>query len=282
MKAAAANPPPTPRPVAGYLAGGLPFNRIGHGAKMLVVFQGLVFENRPLDRFSAFFAAGLYRFLEEDYTVYMTGRRPGLPVGYGMRDMAHDYAAAIEQEFSGPVDVIGTSTGGPIALHFAADHPDLLRRLVIHSSAYTLTAAGKAVQLEVARLAAQGRWREAYARLLWFVWPPTRIGRFMTGLASHIMAFNTPADASDLVVTIQAEDALACKERLGEVAAPTLIVAGTGDQGYSETLIRETAAGIPNSRLILYPGMGHPARGKQFARDVLAFLSEHGKELQAS
>lgn len=275
MTVATAGPPPIPRPAAGFLAGGLPFNRTGHGAKTLVVFQGLVFENKPLDRLSAYFAAGLYRFLEDDFTVFMVGRRPNLPDGYTMRDMAHDYAAAIEQEFSGPVDVIGTSTGGPIALHFAADHPGLLRRLVIHSSAYTLTEAGKAVQLEVARLAERGRWREAYAKLLWFVWPPTLLGKFMTGLASRVMAFSTPADASDLVVTIQAEDAHACKERLGEVAAPTLFVAGADDPGYSEMLIRATAAGIPNCRLILYPGMGHPARGKQFAGDVLAFLREH-------
>jgi hypothetical protein len=39
-------------------------------------------------------------------------------------------------------------------------------------------------------------------------------------------------------------------------------------------LFRETAAGIPNARLILYKGMGHPASGKQFSRDVLAFLNE--------
>jgi hypothetical protein len=31
---------------------------------------------------------------------------------------------------------------------------------------------------------------------------------------------------------------------------------------------------MPNARLILYPGMGHPAMGKQFARDVLSFLRE--------
>jgi hypothetical protein len=39
-------------------------------------------------------------------------------------------------------------------------------------------------------------------------------------------------------------------------------------------LFRETAAGIPNARLVLYKGMGHPASGKQFGRDVLAFLLE--------
>jgi hypothetical protein len=29
---------------------------------------------------------------------------------------------------------------------------------------------------------------------------------------------------------------------------------------------------IPNVRLLLYPGVGHPASGEQFERDVLAFL----------
>ena len=43
---------------------------------------------------------------------------------------------------------------------------------------------------------------------------------------------------------------------------------------YSEALFRATAVGIPNARLILYPGMGHPASGKQFTRDVRAFLRE--------
>jgi hypothetical protein len=50
------------------------------------------------------------------------------------------------------------------------------------------------------------------------------------------------------------------------------VIAGDRDAFYSERLFRETAEGIPHSRLILYPGMGHPASGKQFQRDVLAFL----------
>lgn len=36
----------------------------------------------------------------------------------------------------------------------------------------------------------------------------------------------------------------------------------------------QPAAGIPNAQLILYPGMGHPASGKQFRQDLLAFLRE--------
>jgi hypothetical protein len=52
------------------------------------------------------------------------------------------------------------------------------------------------------------------------------------------------------------------------------VVAGTEDFFYTPDLVGETAAGIPDARLILYEGMGHPASGKEFSRDVLAFLRE--------
>lgn len=123
---------------AGYFRSGLPYNRLGRGPRTLVVFQGLLFENKPLTGLSARLMLSTYNFLLKDYTTYVVTRKPGLPDGYSMQDMADDYAAMIRKEFGEPVDVIGTSTGGSIAQHFAADHPDLVRRLVLHASAYTL------------------------------------------------------------------------------------------------------------------------------------------------
>jgi pimeloyl-ACP methyl ester carboxylesterase len=93
---------------AGYFRNGMPYNRLGHGPRSLIVFQGLMFENKPQPRM----AFGMYRFLEDDYTVYLVLRKPGMPRGYTLKDMADDYAAMIREEFGGPLDVIGVSTGG--------------------------------------------------------------------------------------------------------------------------------------------------------------------------
>ena len=60
-----------------------------------------------------------------------------------MTDIANDYAAMVRDEFGGPVDVLGISTGGSLVQHFAADHPELVRRLVIHSAAHRLSGQGK-------------------------------------------------------------------------------------------------------------------------------------------
>ena len=258
---------------SGYFRCGLPYNRGGHGPRPLVVFPGLTFENKP-----QFGTLAMYGFLREKYTLFAVQRRPGMPAGYTLRDMGDDYATMVREEFGGPVDVIGISTGGSIALHFAADHPDLVRKLVIHSSAHTLNDAAKALQLDVARLAQLGQWRRAWATMIRTVFPQRGAGRWLAQplvrLSARLLSLGPPHDSGDLVATIEAEDHHAFKERLHEIAAPTMVAGGADDFFYSPTLFRETAAGIPGARLCLYERTGHPAGGKQFRSDVLAFLRD--------
>jgi pimeloyl-ACP methyl ester carboxylesterase len=128
--------------------------------------------------------------------------------------------------------------------------------------------------MEVRRLASQRKWREAWAVLLDFTLPPGPLARPQAWLAALILALAPPKDPADLIITIEAEDRFSFRERLAQIAAPTLVIAGERDPFYSVALFRETAEGIPNARLILYPRMGHPAGGKQFQQDVLAFLRE--------
>lgn len=258
---------------SGYFNSGLPYNKSGHGPKPLVIFQGLMFENKPQKGMT--FG---YGFLKKDYTLYAVLRKPGLPQGYTLKDMADDYAGMIDQEFGCAVDVIGVSTGGSLAQHFAADHPNLLRRLVIHSSAHTLGDAGKQVQLKIMRLAQQGKVAQAWQTMISFVLPPSGIWKLLspplTWVGARLLSLGVPSDLSDLIVTIVAEDQHAFKDRLSEISAPTLVIAGLNDPFYSPTLFRETAEGIPHARLVLHERVRHPATGKLFERDVLAFLRE--------
>ncbi|MGD0707692.1 MAG: alpha/beta hydrolase [Anaerolineales bacterium] len=267
---------------AGYFRSGLAYNRFGHGARPLVIFQGLEFENKPLVGLSLPLFSIVYKFLffDKDYTTYIVNRKPGLPDGYTLKEMSDDYATMIKEEFGGPVDIIGVSTGGAIAQHFAADHPDLILKLVIHSSAYTLSAAGMREELQIGHLARQHQWREAYTILVSPMFPQNGIMKYVSAplvwLASRMggMLFGAPEDLSDLVITVKAEEKHNFKDRLNQISAPTLVIAGDKDPFYTEALFRATAEDIPNARLILYKGMGHPAYGKQFHRDVLLFLKD--------
>ena len=271
-----------PKAIAGYFHSGLPYNRFGDGPRKIVVFQGLVFENKPLAGLMLPIFSDMYTFLflDQDYTTYIVTRKPGLPVGYTMQNMSDDYATMIKEEFGEPVDVIGVSTGGSIVQHFAADHPDLVRKLVIHSSAYTLSDAGMREELHIGHLARQHLWRDAYTILVSPMFPQNGIMKYVSAplvwLVSQLggILFGAPADPSDLVITVEAEEKHNFKDRLNQISAPTLVIAGDKDPFYTEALFRATAEGIPNARLILYKGMGHPAFGKQFPRDVLVFLKD--------
>lgn len=264
------------RPTArqGYLPSGLPFNRFGHGPRLLVVLPGLQWEHGPQSALTATFMVRPYRFLGTSHTGWFVGRRRGLAPGTTMGQLAADYASTIRDDLGGPADVIGVSTGGAIALHLAADHPDVVRRLVIHSAAHSLTEEARRIQWRAGQDAARGDWAAVFRALAETVVPPNRAGRALAAVMARLMAIGAPSEPGDFIAEVEAEDAHAFRERLGEIQAPTLVVGGDRDPFYSPALYRETASGLPNGRLVLYEGMGHPAHGARFRRDVAAFLGD--------
>jgi pimeloyl-ACP methyl ester carboxylesterase len=210
-------------------------------------------------------------------TVYVVNRRRGLAPGTTMADIAADYAAALRDRFEIPVDVMGFSTGGSVALQLAIDDPAVVDHLLIASSACRLSDAGRAAQLRVAALARAGDQRGEYRELtkpsVRHPWLQTVSGWSAWVLGPWMMGRH--ADPTDMIVTIEAEDVFDATADLGRITAPTLVTGGDRDAFYSPELFRATAAGIPNAELCLYEGKGHMGSlGKRFARDALAFLDE--------
>ncbi len=267
-----------PAPSSGYFKGGLPYNRVGSGPKPLVVFQGLLLDNRPLSGMAARAMLGTFKLMGDDYTVYVVNRRVGLSPGCTLSDMAADYARMVKEEFGGPVDVIGLSTGGSIAQLYAAEHPDLLRRLILYSAACRLDGEGRRFQRREADLARQRKWGTIASESLSLMFlPRSGLGKIVTRPAAWAMGlfasrFGAPGNPTDFIVTVEAEDVFDFRPRLKEITAPTLVLGGGRDPFYPAELFRETAAGIPGAKLVLYPEARHAPGGKRVAREMLAFL----------
>ena len=66
-----------------------------------------------------------------------------------------------------------------------------------------------------------------------------------------------PDDPSDLLVTLDAEDAFDLEADLPRVTAPTLVTGGTQDAFDTRELFEGTAAGVQNGRAHIYQGSGH-------------------------
>jgi pimeloyl-ACP methyl ester carboxylesterase len=251
----------------------LPHARIPGGPGTLVILEGLTLENKAATGRALRLLRWAHKRYTGDYTVYQVGRRPGLPAGHSTRDMADDYAGWIGGRFEGPVDVIGFSTGGEVAQYLAADHGELVGRLVLSDTGCRLGEDAKALLAAARDKAAQGRAAEAQAEIANHM----DFGRFGQGavrlLGKRLM--KEPDDAWDYIATIEADLGHDATDALARIAAPTLVIAGSRDFFYPDPIVRETAEGIPQATLRLYDGVGHAVaktHKRKFEDDVLGFL----------
>ena len=244
------------RESAGLLRGDVPCVRIGQGPPLVSV-QGLTSDHDVPRGMERRFALAHARPLARGFTVHVVNRKRGLRRGESMADIAGHLAEAIEHDIGEPVFLDGTSTGGSVALQLAVDRPDLVRRLVVISAAYRLGPRGREMQAEMARLLRAGKPREAWTASMPTGTLPASLRGPARSLAGFLVGPMVPADPTDLLVTLEAEDAFDVRADLARVSAPTLVIGGGRDHFYTEQLFRETAAGVADGRVHIFPGWGH-------------------------
>ena len=172
----------------------------------------------------------------------------GQPFSY--QRMADQTAALLQQLALGPVDLVGESDGGDVALLVAHDHPALVRRVVVSGAnlraglppdelarrrSWTDTQVDEKLQQLQARLPPRFRTNfEAVA--------PDGPARWNAHVAKSYRLWMTP-----VVVEPSA---------LKTIAAPVLVIAGDHDF----TSLEETTElwrGLPHGQLLIVPGTGH-------------------------
>jgi len=257
----------------GVFAGGLPFARLGKGAKPLVIFPGLA--DAAWDATSVGWdLAEHYRHFTDKFTVFVISRKRGMPQGYTTRDMAADYATAFDHELDS-CPIVGISLGGCIAQHFAADYPERVQRLVLASSGHQIDAVGRAIPEHWLELARQNRWKEFYFNLA-----KVTVQEFHHTFYQFLLPLVRMKhhDPKDFLVALAASLQHNTAEILEKIRTPTLVVAGAKDIFFPPVLLRETVRLIPNATLHLIMDGRHDAyesRRNEFEDNVMAFLCAH-------
>jgi len=250
------------------------FLRLGHGPP-LVFLPGLSAHHRPPQGLDRWVRVNEIKPFTRHHETWWLQRPVGLEPGTTMSYLATSYAGVLATEFGGPVDVLGHSTGGSVALQLAADHPLAVRRLVLVSSGSRLGPGGRHAQVEVARWLRRGKPRRAGAVVMSMLaaGPVSRQAMACLGwvLGSAVMGKGDP----DLLATIDAEDAFDLTQRLDSVPMPVLVVGGERDAFYGPAVFEETASRLPRGRVVVCKGKGHMgAANPHVVREVLAFLDD--------
>ncbi|MES5818134.1 3-oxoadipate enol-lactonase [Streptomyces sp. RG80] len=159
----------------------------------------------------------------------------------------------------------GVSLGGAVGLHLAVHHPERLSSLaVICSSAHF--NGSKSWEERAARVRAEGMdWLVESADARWFT-PGFTVPRLVED--------HRDADPEGYAACCDALGAFDLRDRLAEIAAPTLLVAGRQDPATPPAHLREIADAVPGAALVEIPGASHLAVA-QCPEAVLTALRAH-------
>lgn len=261
----------------GFSSNGVPYARLSDKGPALVVFTGSELEHQPPTWTARQgFIVGLKR-LTQEFSIYLMSRKANLPRGYSAKDMSDDFAAMIRSDIGTPVHIMGMSSGGSSAMHFAVDHADLVNRLVLAMTGYRLNPNGKEVATIWRDLALAENWPALYQRMGIDVaegGTPEWVTRLMMKLFGK-MLLGKPRSGRDFAIVLDSDINLNVKDKLPHIAAPTLVIGGAKDPFYGADVIRETAQLIPNAELCLLENGGHAVvktQTKEFEDQILKFL----------
>jgi 3-oxoadipate enol-lactonase len=197
------------------------------------------------------------------------GRSKQLAPPYTVEQHARDLACLLNSWSIPSTVVLGYSQGGAVAQQLVLDYPSLVSHLVL-----CCTFAHN-----------QLTWQEKFEGLLM----PWLVRVCSAKQLAHMAKGLTPEQSKQLETIIASNHKSRMVEatkvmlhfdsrhRLGEIACPTLVVAGATDAAVPLHHARMLAQGIPGARLHIIPDAGHEmiwTHGAQLVDAVQSFLQQ--------
>ena len=227
--------------------------------------------------------AGEYRVIVIDNRG--TGRSDKPEIPYTAKMMAGDVVGLLDVLGIGAANVFGYSMGGMIAQEFALNYPGRLDNLILGSTYFggprripiTTEAVAFAFDPERAKLSEEDKargtipwlWNKEFAEN-----NPAAIERFIAISCEYPTPPQTYLSQGNAVMTLDTYD------RLPDIKAPTLIIAGIQDRSMPYENSKLLASRIPGAELAIIENAGHmffTDSTEKASKIILDFLRRHSK-----
>lgn len=178
---------------------------------------------------------------------------------------ARAVAIAADLAGTGPVDLIGHSFGGTVALRLACERPGLVRSLtmiepvlfsVLAVDRPDLMARHDAMMAPYDAAVARADWVEA-GRLFTAVWGAGRPWDALSDAARAQIAHRMPVVEGGSRAVMEDPAGLVAGGAVNRLEVPSLLVEGTETNAYIRAICAGLAARLPNARQAVIAGAGH-------------------------
>jgi pimeloyl-ACP methyl ester carboxylesterase len=196
---------------------------------------------------------------------------------YGIDSFAEAMADLVAAFGVGRAHVMGHSMGGAVALTLAADHPELVQRLVVVDPlVYPFDAPLKA-KLVLYPFVGPLIFKQLYGRSMFRAYFRDEVfgggAHDIARVDEHYERFNTPASRESAYATLRAiQDTRSLVARLGRVRMPTLVVWGRDDRIFPVAHASRLAKDLSDARLEVLPA-GH-SPGEEIPSAFLGVVQE--------
>jgi 3-oxoadipate enol-lactonase len=202
--------------------------------------------------------ADIHRVIRYDLRGH--GRSPVVPGPCSVADLAGDVLQLLDRLGIERFAYAGVSLGGAIGLQLAVTAPERVLRLVVMASA--------------ARFPDPSSWKERAERVRaegteFLV--PSRVGAWVTpGFAEsrpeeteRLLAMLRSTSREGYAACCESLEPFDLRNRLAEIIAPTLVIAGADDPATPPETVRAVADGIPGARFVVVPDASHLVNAEQ-------------------
>lgn len=246
--------------------------KFGQGDNILVILPGLSAKSIMI------FAQGIanaYKKFANYYTIYVFDRKKEFPSSYSISDIATDMIGVFEALGLNSINLLGVSQGGMIAMKIATTKPQLIRKLVLCSTA-ACTKGNFSIVESWIDLAKENKKEELFLKFSEDVFPHDV---FIKSRDIFIDGARTLTDneLNRFIILAEGMKNFDVTEDLPKIESPILILGSVDDKVFNKDSSKQIYDCFNNRKdvfLSLYDGYGHAAYdyAPNYKEEILSFL----------